>query len=46
VQSQTRLDALGGQARPGAQEVPSAQPQVFGQQEPDADLIARNFIRQ
>jgi hypothetical protein len=26
VQSQTRLDALGGQAGPGAQQVPSAQP--------------------
>jgi hypothetical protein len=40
VQSQTRLDALGGQAGPGAQQVPSAQPQVLGQQQPNADLIA------
>ena len=46
MQSQTRLDSLGGQGRPGAPEVPSAQTQVFGQQEPDADLIARNLIRQ
>jgi len=46
VQGQTGLDPLGGQARPGAHEVPGAQAQVLGQQEPDADLIAGNFICQ
>jgi len=40
VQSQTRLDPVGRQAGPGAQEIPGAQPQVLGQQQPNADLIA------
>ena len=46
MQSQTWLDSLGGQAGPGAHEVPSAQTQVLGQQKPNADLIARNFVGQ
>lgn len=46
MQSQTRLDSLGGQARPGAHQVPSAQTQVLGQQKPNADLIARNLVGQ
>lgn len=33
-------------ASPGAEQIPSAQPQQFGHQEPDADLIAGNLVRQ
>jgi hypothetical protein len=40
VQGQTGFGPVGRQARPGAQEVPGAQAQVLGQQEPDAQLIA------
>jgi hypothetical protein len=46
VEGQARLDSVGRQAGPGAHEVPGAQAQVLGQQEPDADLIARNLIGQ
>ena len=46
VQSQASFDPLGGCARPRAHEVPGSQAQVLWQQEPDADLIAGNFIGQ
>ena len=37
---------VGRQAGPRAHEVPRAQAQVLGQEKPDADLIARNFVGQ
>ena len=46
VQRQARLDSVVRQAGPGAHQVPSAQAQVLGQQQPNADLIARNFVGQ
>ena len=33
-------------AGPGAEQIPNAQTQQFGQQEPDADLIAGNLVGQ
>ena len=46
VQGQARLDSVGRQAGPGAHEVPGAQAQVFRQQQPNADLVARDFVGQ
>ena len=46
VQGQARLDSVGRQAGPGAHEIPGAQAQVFRQQQPNADLVARDFVGQ
>jgi hypothetical protein len=43
MQSQAGFDVVGGLAGPGAQQIPSAQAQVFGQEQPNANLIARNL---
>ena len=46
MQGQARFHSLSGQAGPGAEEIPSAQAQVFGQEQPHTNLIARNFVGQ
>ena len=46
VQAQTGFHPLGRLAAPAQQEVPGSQAQVLGEQQPDADLIAGDFIRQ
>jgi hypothetical protein len=46
VQGQARFDARARQPSPRAQQVPGAQAQVLRQQQPNTDLIARDFIRQ
>jgi hypothetical protein len=37
---------LGRLPRPGAEQVPGAQAQMFGQEQPNADLIARDLVGQ
>jgi hypothetical protein len=47
VEGQTRGQAFLGQlARPSPQQVPSAQAEVFGHQQPQAQQVARDFIGQ
>jgi hypothetical protein len=47
VQGQARgQGALGWIARPGAQQIPSAQAQMFGDQQPQSQEVAGNFIGQ
>ena len=46
MQSQARLDPFGRQAGPSPHQVPGAQAQMFRQQKPNADWIARNFVCQ
>jgi len=47
VEGQARSQALLGQlTRPSPQQVPSAQAEVFGHQQPQAQQVARDFIGQ
>ena len=46
LQGQTRFDLFGGRLGPAAQQVPGSQAQVLGHQQPDADLIAGDFVGQ
>jgi hypothetical protein len=46
LEGQPRLNLRGGLARPSAEQVPSAQAEVFGHQEPEADQRAADLIGQ
>jgi hypothetical protein len=37
---------LGGPTGPGAEQIPGAQAQVLGQEQPDADLVAGDLVGQ
>ena len=44
VQRQARSELLAGTLAPATKQIPSAQPQMFGSQKPDADLIAGDLV--
>ena len=46
LQRQTRLDALTRLTRPAAQQIPSAQAQVLGDQQPDPGEVAADLVGQ
>ena len=46
LQRQTRFDALGRLTAPTAEQVPCAQPQVFGNQQPQAHQVAGDLVGQ
>jgi hypothetical protein len=46
LQSHSGLDAFGGLAAPPAEQIPGAQPQVFGNEQPEAHEIAGDFVGQ
>ena len=46
LQSQARRHFFRAGPRPATEQVPSAQAQVFGQQQPDTDLVAGDLVGQ
>lgn len=46
LQGQPGLDRGSGLSGPGAEQIPSAQAQMLRDQQPDANLIARDFVGQ
>jgi hypothetical protein len=44
LQSQARFHGFGRRPRPTAEQVPGAQAEVFRNQQPDADLVAGDFV--
>jgi hypothetical protein len=46
LQRQTRLDAFGGEAAPGEQQIPGSQAEMFGNQQPQAQVGTADLVRQ
>ena len=46
LQGQLRFDAGSGRIGPSAEQVPRAQAEVFGRQQPDADLVTGDLVGQ
>ena len=46
LKPQARLDPIAGPAAPAAEQVPGSQPQMFGNQQPEADQVSRDLVGQ